>query len=79
MGHINLEEVIYVDLEKLEAIMDWSDQNNVTDVICFMGLYSYYKRFFEGLPKVAHQITGHKNTNIINIILIMWIRFESTH
>ena len=38
LGHIISEEGISVDLEKIEAIMNWPTPRNVTDVISFMGL-----------------------------------------
>ena len=45
-----------MDLEKIEAIMNWPTPRNVTDVRSFMGLARYYKRFIEGFSKVAHSI-----------------------
>ena len=58
LGHIISEEVIYVDPEKIEAIMNWPTPRNVTDVRSFMGLAGYYQRFIEGFSKVAHAITS---------------------
>ena len=47
-----------MDLEKIEAIMNWPTPRNVTDVRSFMGLTGYYRRFIEGFSKVAHAITS---------------------
>ena len=47
-----------MDLEKIEAIMNWPSPRNVTDVRYFMGLAGYYRRFIEGFSKVAHAITS---------------------
>ena len=47
-----------MDLENIEAIMNWPTPRNVTDVRSFMGLAGYYKRFIEGFSKVAHHITS---------------------
>ena len=58
MGHIISYEGISVDPEKIEAIMNWPTPRNVTDVIYFMGLVGYYRRFIEGFSKVAHPITS---------------------
>ena len=58
LGHIISEEGISVDLEKIEAIMNWPTPRNVTDVRSFMGLAGYYRRFIEGFSKVAHAITS---------------------
>ena len=57
-GHIISEEGISVDLENIEAIMNWPTPRNVTDVRSFMGLAGYYRRFIEGFSKVAHAITS---------------------
>ena len=58
LGHIISEEGIYVDPKKIEAIMNWHNPRNVTDVRSFMGLTGYYRRFIEGFSKVAHAITS---------------------
>ena len=58
LGHIISEEGIFVDPEKIEAIMNWPTTRNVTDVRSFMGLVGYYRRFSEGFSKVAHSITS---------------------
>ena len=42
-----------MDLENIEAIMNWPTPRNVTDVRYFMGLATYYKRFIEGFSKVT--------------------------
>ena len=52
LGHIISEEGIYLDPEKIEAIMNWPTPRNVTDVRSFMGLAGYYRRFIEGFPKL---------------------------
>ena len=48
------KEGIFVDLEKIEAIMQWSTSRNVTYLRCFMGLPGYYRRFIEGFSKIDH-------------------------
>ncbi|GBG62178.1 hypothetical protein CBR_g29377 [Chara braunii] len=41
--------------DKIQAIQDWSEQRNVTDVCSFLGLAGYYQRFIKGYSKiVAH-------------------------
>ena len=57
LGHIILEEGISLDPEKIESIMNWPMQRNVTDVRSFMGLIGYYRRFIEGFSKVAHMLS----------------------
>lgn len=41
LGHIISEEGIDVDLEKVEAIMNWPTPWNMTDVRYFIGLGGY--------------------------------------
>ena len=45
--HIISNEGISVDLEKIEAIMNWPTPRNVIDVRPFMGLAGYYRKFIE--------------------------------
>ena len=47
LGHIISKERIFVDPDEIEAIMNWPTPRNVTDVIYFMGLVGYYRRFIE--------------------------------
>ena len=56
MGNIILDEGISIDPEKIEVIMNWNTPRNVTDVISFMGLARYYRRFIERFSKVAHPV-----------------------
>ena len=65
LGHIILDEGIFVDPEKIEDIMKWPSTRNVTDVRSFMGLAGCYNRFIEGFSKVAHSITSLQKKGIM--------------
>jgi hypothetical protein len=58
LGHIISKDGIAVDLEKIEAIREWSAPKNVIEVRSFMGLAGYYRRFIGGFLKIAHPITS---------------------
>jgi hypothetical protein len=58
LGYIISQDGIVVDLEKIEAIREWSMPKNMREVRSFMGLADYYRRFIEGFSKIAHPITS---------------------
>ena len=48
LGHIVLEEGIRMDPSRIEVILEWKPQRNVTEVSSFLGLVGSYRRFVKG-------------------------------
>jgi hypothetical protein len=57
LGHILTTEGVAVDLEKVEAVSNWQQPTNVSEIRSFLGLAGYYQRFIEGFSKVARPMT----------------------
>lgn len=53
-----------MDLEKVEAIMNWPTPKNVMDVRSCMGLAGYNRKFIKGLSKITHPITSLQRQNV---------------
>ena len=67
LGHVVAKEGIMVDPAKIEAVLQWSQPKNVSEIRSFLGLAGYYRRFVEGFSKIAMPLTlltrkGHKFT-----------------
>ena len=52
-----IEERIYVDTSKVEAMLKWERPKTVTEIRSFLGLVGYYRRFIEGFSKLALPLT----------------------
>ena len=57
LGHVISIEGVYVDPQKIEAIVNWKPPTNVTKIRSFLGLAGYYQKFVEGLSKLAAPLT----------------------
>ena len=53
LGHILTTEGVAVDPEKVEAVSNWQQPTNDSEIISFLGLAGYYRRFIEGFSKIA--------------------------
>ena len=50
-------EGVAVDPEKVEAVSNWQQLTNVSEIRSFLGLAGYYRRFIEGFSKIARPMT----------------------
>ena len=57
LGHILTAEGVAIDPEKVEAIFNWQQPTNVSEIRSFLGLAGYYRRFIEGFSKIAWPMT----------------------
>jgi hypothetical protein len=57
LGHIISNGDILVDPAKVREIVAWSIPNTVTEILSFLGLIGYYRRFIEGFSKIAKPMT----------------------
>ncbi|GKA31567.1 putative reverse transcriptase domain-containing protein [Tanacetum coccineum] len=51
--HVIDSRGIHVDPAKIESIKDWASPKRPTEIRQFLGLVGYYRRFIEGLSKIA--------------------------
>ena len=63
LGHIISKDGIKMDPAKVEAIKNRKAPNNVKDVLIFLGITGYYRKFVLGYAKIAaplHRLTSIK-------------------
>ena len=47
LGHVVSASGVFVDLEKVEAVMSWERPKSIFEIRNFLGLARYYRRFIE--------------------------------
>ena len=57
LGHVISSEGIYVDPNKVYAVLRWERPINVTKIHIFLILAKYYKRFFKGFFVISTLMT----------------------
>jgi len=57
LGHIISAECVFVDPQKVEAVLKWERPTLVTEIHSFLGLVGYYRRFIDGFSLIATPLT----------------------
>jgi hypothetical protein len=57
LGHVLSEDGISVDPTKVQEVLDWKPSTLIYEVLSFLGLASYYRRFIPDFSKIAKPMT----------------------
>ena len=57
LGHMISAERIYVDPQKIKAVVNWERPTNVIEIQSFLEVAGYYRRFVEGFSKIVIPLT----------------------
>ena len=52
-----LASSVFVDLEKIEAVMSWERPKSVFEIRSFLGLTGYYRRLIENFSRLVAPMT----------------------
>ena len=52
LGHVIDSNGIHVDPTKIKVVKEWSSSTNPIEIIQFLGLERYYRRFIENFSKI---------------------------
>ncbi|KAA0063169.1 DNA/RNA polymerases superfamily protein [Cucumis melo var. makuwa] len=64
LGHVVSAKGVSVDLEKVEAVVNWERPTSATEVRSFLGLARYYRRFIEDFSRLALPLTALTRKNV---------------
>nr|GEX61458.1 putative reverse transcriptase domain-containing protein [Tanacetum cinerariifolium] len=81
LGHVIDSEGIHVGLAKIKSIKDWESPKNPTEILQFLGLSGYYRRFIEGFSKIAKHMKKltQKNQKELNMRQGRWLELLSEY
>jgi hypothetical protein len=58
LGHVTTDGGISVDPTKVSDVLKWELPQTVKEIKSFLGLAGYYRRFIEGVSKIAKPLTS---------------------
>jgi hypothetical protein len=64
LGHVVSSKGIFVDPQKVEAVLRWERPTTVTEIHSFLGLAGYYRRFIKGFSTITTSLTRLTRKNI---------------
>ena len=67
LGHVVSNGGIAVDPSKVKDVLNWKPPTDVGEIRSFLGLARYYRRYIEGLSKLAKPMTAllEKNAKFV--------------
>jgi hypothetical protein len=57
LGHVISKGGISVDPSKVQDVLSWNAPTSVGDILSFIGLAGYYRRFIKGFLKISKPMT----------------------
>ncbi|GKA17086.1 putative reverse transcriptase domain-containing protein [Tanacetum coccineum] len=63
LGHVVNLNCIHVDPSKIEAVKNWKAPTTPSEVLSFLGLAGYYRRFIANFSKIAKPLTSLTQKN----------------
>ena len=57
LGHFISADGAEMDPDKVKAIIDWPTPNNKRDIMSFLGLANYYRKFVKGFSAIVKPIS----------------------
>ncbi|XP_062103669.1 uncharacterized mitochondrial protein AtMg00860-like [Humulus lupulus] len=64
LRHLVSKDSIKVDPIKIEVVRDWPKPKNAFEVMSFLGLARYYRKFVEGFLEIATPLTESTKKNL---------------
>lgn len=57
LGHVISREGVSIDPAKIEAVMGWTIPKTVIEIISFLSLAGYYRKFVQGFSILTAPLT----------------------